>query len=177
MNATSLARLQQLNPALGKLIVQLCEKFDAQFPGWHLEITQGLRSVDEQQALYAQGRETTANVNVLRADVNWAPITDAANIVVTEAAPGYSWHGFGLAADVAPESATGIDWNANDVRWQWIVGAGEGLGLKSGISWKDEPHFQLANIPVTPTTNDRIMLAQNGLAGVWAAVDGTFEAT
>lgn len=178
MNKTSLTRLDQLNPLLQNLTTELCAKFDVHFPGWTLEITQGRRSYEEQDALYAQGRETLDQVNALRAAVGWAAIVASANVVVTNAKAGYSWHPFGLAVDVAPESAVGIDWDGNDEHWDYIVETGESLGLKSGISWKDEPHFQLANIPVTPTTETRIEFAQNGVEGVWQSLgDSSIEAT
>jgi peptidoglycan L-alanyl-D-glutamate endopeptidase CwlK len=167
VNATSQARLAQVHPDLQRIIPNLCAQFDAKFPGWNLEVTQGLRSYPEQAALYAQGRMNTNSVNELRAVVNWAPITVAQNNIVTNAAAGYGWHNFGCAVDVAPESTTGIDWDGSDDHWEFIVETGEALGLHSGISWHDEPHFQLQDIPVSPDDETRYLFAENGIAGVW----------
>jgi hypothetical protein len=137
-----------------------------------LGVTQGLRDDDEQMALWAQGRMQLDQVNALRAKVLWAPITEAANEKpVTNARPGYSWHPFGMAVDVVPEDSSGQpDWNVNHPVWQELVTKGEALGLTSGISWKDEPHFQLVGrFPVTPNDEVRAICKQGGIKAVWDA--------
>jgi hypothetical protein len=52
-----------------------------------------------------------------------------------------------------------------------MVSALEAQDLTWGGSWKsipDAPHFQLSNVPVTPTDADRAAFAAGGLAAVWA---------
>jgi D-alanyl-D-alanine carboxypeptidase len=166
MNATSLARLAQLHPTLQKIIPQLAVAFDAKFPPWQLEISQGMRNGAEQHALYLQGRESTANVNQFRVSQGWAAITDQQNYVVTNADAGQSWHEFGCAVDVYPVNGE-IDWNGNDDHWGFIVETGESLGLESGIGWRDEPHLQLKFIPISPGNDARLLLAQGGVEAVW----------
>lgn len=86
---------------------------------------QTLRSFEEQDALYAQGR------------------TDPGKIV-TKAKGGESWHNFGRAFDVAfhpPETPKKISWEGP---WEMIGGLGEEIGLIWGGRWKfqDKPHFE-----------------------------------
>ncbi len=61
-------------------------------------ITQGLRTWDEQHALYMQGRVSLDLVNNLRKNVNWAPLVPTDNThTVTNAEAGTSFHNYGLA--------------------------------------------------------------------------------
>lgn len=166
MNTTSLARLSQVHPTLRRIIPQLCKAFDDRFAPWHLEVTQGLRSIPEQHALYMQGRESVENVNLLRAALLWPPITEEQNIVVTQADGDKSWHCLACAIDVAPE-LEGMDWDGRDAHWTFVVEKGESLGLVSGISWQDQPHFQLSNIPVTPTPEIIALYVSGGVQAVW----------
>lgn len=135
-------------------------------------ITQGVRSDDEQQALFMQGRYSLDQVNAARAKVGWARIMASQNIrSVTNAKPGYSWHPFGMAVDAVPfDSAMHPDWNEEHPVWRELIIKGTELGLTSGISWKDQPHFQLTGrFPVTPTEEVRLLAQAGGLPAVWAA--------
>jgi peptidoglycan L-alanyl-D-glutamate endopeptidase CwlK len=167
MGPISLARLELVHPVLA-LLTRILE---VQL-GQEIGVTQGFRPAKEQAALYAQGRQTLDQVNQLRVKVGWAPITEAENVVVTAAAPGYSWHEFGCAVDVVPENTMGVpDWNINHPVWQKLVKMGESLGLRSGISWKDEPHFQWTGIfPVTPNDEVRQLFAWGGTIKIWQFV-------
>jgi len=165
MNAVSEQRLSQVHPALAAKIVKL----DSQLLVSTLIVSQGLRTSDEQRALYEQGRSELYVVNDLRKKVGWAAITEDDNIVVTAAAPGYSWHEFGLAVDVVPQSEDGsLDWNANHPIWREIITKGEALGLVSGNAWNDTPHFQMTGtLPVTPDDLVRSTFAAGGMQAVW----------
>jgi peptidoglycan L-alanyl-D-glutamate endopeptidase CwlK len=96
--------------------------------GYDLTITQGLRTMEQQAKLYAQGRSSPGTI-------------------VTYATPGYSWHNFGLAFDVM---FTGESWDEMNSRawlpkWTRIGEIGEHIGLEWGGRWrkpKDLPHFQ-----------------------------------
>lgn len=169
MGPISLKRLSLVHPVLAEKIKQLEKNL-----GWPLGVTQGLRTSEEQLALWSQGRATLVLVNVLRAKVGWAPITEAVNQArVTNAKPGESYHEYGLAIDVVPVSLdTGApDWNEAHSVWRDLVSTGEALGLTSGISWKDEPHFQLQGIwPLgAPPEEAKNLLASGGLQAVWNA--------
>lgn len=166
MNATSLQRISLVHPTLRRVIPQLCAAFDAKFAPWTLQVTQGIRSIAEQHALYMQGRESVEDVNLLRAALLWPPITLAENFVVTDADGDKSWHPLGCATDVCPE-LEGMDWDGADAHWKFLVATGESMGLVSGISWKDEPHFQLENIPLTPTPEIIALYVSHGMEAVW----------
>jgi len=151
MDPRSESRLALVNPQLAEKIRNLA----ALLKGSNIRVTQGLRSWGEQEALYAQGRTLPGPK-------------------VTNAMPGYSWHNFGLAVDVAPFDAAGQpDWNAADPVWRMIISVGEGMGLYSGdefLHCKDEPHFQLTGtFPVSPNDEARELLAHSGMEAVWKA--------
>lgn len=168
INETGMGRLAKVHPRLSDLIQQLAAQMSEE-----IGVTQGLRSFNEQDALYAQGREDLDAVNTLRTALNWAAITEAENIRVTNARGGFSWHNFGLAVDVVPfASASQPDWNVRHPVWLELVDKGEALGLTSGISWGDEPHFQLqGRFPIDePTDEVRSIFATDGLQGVWQQV-------
>jgi peptidoglycan LD-endopeptidase CwlK len=117
-----------------------------------IEITQGLRTVAEQNALYAEGRTSPGRI-------------------VTNAKGTESWHVLGCAVDVAPFDNGIPDWNSRHPAWNRIVEVGESLGLASGISYKDEPHFELTGkYPPDPPQEVKDLYASGGLPAVWEAV-------
>lgn len=95
--------------------------------GINVIITQGLRTIEEQNELYAQGRTRPGKI-------------------VTNAKGGYSYHNFGLAFDFALLNDDGsVSWNVNE-KWKRVGTLGKQLGLEWGGDWKDfkdYPHFQL----------------------------------
>jgi len=170
MGPISLNRLKLVNPILSAKIQQLEKDL-----GQPLGVTQGLRTGEEQAALYAQGRLSLSVVNAMRAKLNWAPLTAEANLdPVTDAKQGQSYHEYGLAVDVVPEALdTGApDWNVTHPVWQELVEKGEALGMTSGISWHDEPHFQMQGSwsEGMPPPEAGQLLASGGLSAVWFAV-------
>jgi len=80
----------------------------------HSIVTCTLRTIEEQAALYAQGREDIATVNALKRLAGMPPIEADTNRIVTHARPGYSMHNFGLAFDVVPLDAGKPIWNVSD---------------------------------------------------------------
>lgn len=119
-----------------------------------IRVTQSLRPWATQEALYAQGRTAPGSI-------------------VTNAEPGFSWHNFGLAVDVAPFDGALPDWNITHPVWQRLVSVGDSLGLLSGAEWRtfpDWPHFQLTGrFPVTPDDEVRYLFKEGGLQAVWDA--------
>jgi hypothetical protein len=167
LGPVSLKRLSLVEPTLAQLITMLSDQMSEP-----IGVTQGLRTDAEQFALYEQGRASVDFVNELRKNLGWAPIQPGENIgTVTNAKPRYSWHGFGMAVDVVPlESGNQPDWDESHSVWQELVTKGEALGLTSGISWHDEPHFQLTGrFPVTPDDEVRQIFAMSGMQAVWSA--------
>ena len=93
--------------------------------GITIKVISGLRSYEEQNALYAQGRSRPGRI-------------------VTNARGGYSNHNFGIAFDVG--IFEGTRYLDESPKYKAVGAMGMDLGLEWGGSWtsfKDEPHFQL----------------------------------
>lgn len=93
--------------------------------GINIKIISGLRTYEEQDALYAQGRTTSGKK-------------------VTNAKGGQSNHNFGIAFDIGVfEGSKYLD---DSPKYKTIGILGAELGLEWGGNWKsivDQPHFQL----------------------------------
>jgi len=101
-------------------------------------ISQGLRTNEEQNALYAQGRTKKGNI-------------------VTKAKGGESWHNYGLAIDLCFINQDGsIDFNVPER----VGNMAKEFKLEWGAKWSfpDKPHFQLEKLPANPVSwgNERI---------------------
>jgi peptidoglycan L-alanyl-D-glutamate endopeptidase CwlK len=121
----------------------------------HFIVTQTLRSEEEQQAYYAQGRESLDTVNEFRKIAKLPPITERENkSVITRAKTVFdSFHAYGMAFDVAIINSSGkvdwsedADWNSDGISdWVQLGKLGESVGLEWGgnfSSLRDLPHFQ-----------------------------------
>ncbi|MEK4060969.1 MULTISPECIES: M15 family metallopeptidase [Paenibacillus] len=128
-------RLIGLHPVVVAATLALIERSYAR--GVNIVITQGLRTIEEQDALYAQGRTKPGPI-------------------VTNAKGGTSYHNFGLAVDFAlllPDEKQ-VSWDLKrdgdaDGMGDWteVVQEAKALGFEWGgdfISIKDAPHFQMA---------------------------------
>jgi RHS repeat-associated protein len=117
------SRILNLDPRIQGLVTSFLNDVSGTL-GKRLRITQGYRSIAEQDALYAKGRTS-----------------DGA--VVTNAKGGTSYHNYGLAVDLALINKTVL---VNEIIPSDIVN----LALKHGFEWggnfksiKDYPHFQM----------------------------------
>ena len=93
--------------------------------GISIRVISGLRSYEEQAALYAQGRTAPGKK-------------------VTNARAGYSNHNFGIAFDVGVFE--GNKYLPESPKYKAVGALGMDLGLEWGGNWKtivDQPHFQL----------------------------------
>jgi peptidoglycan LD-endopeptidase CwlK len=93
------------------------------------------RTMTEQAALWAKGRDLQGNV------------IDR-SLVVTNAKPGESAHNYRLAIDIVPIVNGKPDWRGTDPVWLDIGEIGESCGLEWAGRWvtfREEPHFQLPN--------------------------------
>jgi peptidoglycan L-alanyl-D-glutamate endopeptidase CwlK len=156
MDTVSEQRLSEVYPGLATLVRQMATQLEAE--GIDIRVTQSLRTIAEQEALYAEGRTAPGSI-------------------VTEARAGYSWHNFGLAVDVVPLTPQGPDWNISHPVWARIVAIGVDSGLVAGAEWRtfpDWPHFQLTGrFPTSPNDEARALLASGGLDAVWKAAFGS----
>ncbi|TKH17159.1 peptidase M15 [Bacillus wiedmannii] len=124
-----------------------------------VKITSGFRSMEEQAALYGQGRESYV--------YNGIDYGNPSKPKVTNAKPGQSNHNFGLAIDFVLVSEDGNQafWDVND-KWIRVADIGKGLGFKWGGDWtsfKDYPHLEMKNI--NPNSS-RPMLRMGDTGGV-----------
>ncbi|WP_379161307.1 M15 family metallopeptidase [Paenibacillus sp. sgz5001063] len=131
----SAARLGGLHPVLlaaANVLIQRCYA-----KGIPIVITQGMRTIAEQNALYAQGRTQKGTI-------------------VTNARGGSSYHNYGLAMDFALLLPGGqnVSWDMNLngdgdklADWQEVVQEAKKLGFEWGGDWtsfKDYSHLQMA---------------------------------
>lgn len=99
-----------------------------------VQITDGFRTHEEQEALYAQGRTEPGDI-------------------VTNARGGESYHNYGLAVDFAIEADGEVIWdvtydgNDNGMSdWEEVAEIAKDLGFEWGGDWeefKDYPHLQM----------------------------------
>lgn len=140
-DATSIPRVQKLHPALRDEVAATIDTIEAGFPAnVKVRIVQGLRTIDEQNALFVQGRTKEGQI-------------------VTNAKGGSSFHNYGLAIDFAimydkdnNGSFETLSWDLNydfdkdgNADWQEVVQAFKNKGWEWGGDWhsiKDNPHLQ-----------------------------------
>lgn len=134
VRAKSASKIAGLIPCVKAAAEALIDRSYA--AGIPIVITQGLRTIAEQDTLYAQGRT-------------------AAGSIVTNAKGGYSNHNFGVAVDFALLTNDGrsvswdtkIDGNRNGkADWNEVVAIAKALGFTWGGDWKtflDLPHFEM----------------------------------
>lgn len=117
-------KASELNPYLRDKCLQLVEL--AYKNGYQILITQGYRSIAEQNDLYAQGRTKPGSI-------------------VTNAKGGESNHNYRLAFDIAVLFPDGsIDWNTES-KYKAVGKLGQSIGLDWGGAWTgfvDLPHFE-----------------------------------
>jgi len=135
------ARIALLHPKVRDEVKALIEKAEAPLPKTvAIAVPQGLRTIDEQNALYAQGRTTPGQI-------------------VTNARGGSSYHNYGLAIDFCLVYDTNGDGVYDETSWDmkkdndrdgvadWleVVKVFEQAGWEWGGKWssiKDYPHLQ-----------------------------------
>jgi peptidoglycan L-alanyl-D-glutamate endopeptidase CwlK len=155
MDNVSEQRLSKIYPGLAAKLRKMDEILSAE--GIVLRIVQGLRTYDEQAALYAQGRTTPGQR-------------------VTNASAGSSYHNYGLAVDVVPgmrgTQTWQPNWNPDHPDFKRMIEVGKSLGLVSGADFHHLPdydHFQLTGVlPIgAPTAEAKQALISKGMEAVW----------
>lgn len=141
-------QLVRVHPTLAERVRQLFAKLQAE--GYEFIVTQGLRTWEEQDALYAKGR-------------------NAPGSIVTKAPGGHSQHNFGLAVDVAPIEKGVLDWNVKHPVWKRMLELAPSCSLAEGAEWRtfpDNPHLYPVEIPATCELL-REKCASGGMPAVW----------
>ncbi|MCD1654713.1 M15 family metallopeptidase [Treponema zuelzerae] len=120
--------------------------------GVRVSVVSTLRTTEEQQALFAQGRKDLAEVNRLRAIAGLGTLPEKENRYTVTNADGIqnrSRHQSGKALDVVPLEGGRAVWPpATDPRWQVIANVFKARGFAWGGDWKDYPdypHYQLGS--------------------------------
>ena len=181
VDSVSQQRLKEVHPVLASRATYLID--DCASLGIYLRITMGLRSQNEQHALYLQGRQPLDVVNEARLAVGWAPITDAANeSPVTDADYLLSMHCYGLALDADPSEDSPMapfnpDWKVfdspgvMDPKWAKVLEIAKTHQLAEGAQWttkkRDYPHFFPEELAPSPTPEMQQALKDAGVEGVW----------
>ena len=113
-------------------------------------VTSTLRTLGEQEALYAQGRKSTDEVNAKRAAAGMYPISAGENSYTVTDCDGTthkSKHQGGRALDVVPSEGGRPVWPEwNDPRWKDIASSFKAEGFEWGGDWEDfpdRPHYQM----------------------------------
>ena len=151
LNEQKFASLHPTLAARGRAMIELCAQSAV-----NLLVTQGLRTWEQQDQLYAKGR-------------TGAPI--GKEYVVTNAKGGRSYHNFGLAFDIVVLDAIAkADWDENHPGWKTAAQIGKSVGLEWGGDWKsfkDLPHFQYTGGMTLARCRE---LFTDGLPAIWAEV-------
>ncbi len=126
----TLSRISKLHPKLREDLPLILS--DIHNKGISITITQGLRTIDEQNKLYAQGRTKPG-------------------AIVTQAKGGYSFHNYGLSIDFALLHKDGsVSWSITEDTdndkikdWDEVVQSFLKFGWEHGDrGYFDNPHFQ-----------------------------------
>lgn len=123
----------ELHPLVAEKTDQLIET--AAEEDIQIVITETVRTMEQQEKLYAQGRTAEGDI-------------------VTYARPGEAYHNYGLAVDFAIENRNGeVIWdtsydgnNNGKSDWMEVVDIAKELGFEWGGDWygfKDYPHLQM----------------------------------
>jgi peptidoglycan L-alanyl-D-glutamate endopeptidase CwlK len=113
--------------------------------GYKPLIVQGLRTIEEQDAIYAQGREELSKVNELREVAGLDPIDESENKIRTKVRGGKSKHNFGKAVDIVNIDDSGnADWDDLDFfRATNEIFKDYGATWGGDWRWKDYPHWEI----------------------------------
>jgi peptidoglycan L-alanyl-D-glutamate endopeptidase CwlK len=162
MDTASELHLADVHPELARRIRLLNDKCEAN--GIPIRVTCGLRTWNEQDALYAQGRTASGNI-------------------VTNAPGGYSAHQFSYACDIVPGKegmpAFTPDWNAMDLSWKWVLLLAEQCNLAEGAEWRmfpDRPHLYLKELPATPDDEMRYAFKEGGMDAIRSLINSRLAA-
>lgn len=89
----------------------------------------------------------------------------------TNAKPGYSFHNYGLAADIVFRNKTGGPSWAENHDWKRLGELGKSVGLEWGGDWrhlKDRPHFQFSSHQGIGEIRQHFL--EGGLKRVWESI-------
>lgn len=147
MASRRLTDLDEPTYIIAEAFVRDCEK-----QGLDIVVACTYRSPEEQEALYAQGRQPIEVVNKLRKKIGIYPLGLAEDKIVTYARAGESWHNKRRAMDVYPCESGKLIFNTHHPAWKILGETGEKHGFEWSGRWKrfkEWPHFQ--NVSTYPS--------------------------
>lgn len=149
--------IKQLHPRLQELITKLQAQCSKQ--GLKIGISECMRTIAEQDALYAKGR------------------TDKSSCIVTNAKGNTysSCHQWGIAFDFYRNDGEGA-YNDADGFFTKVGKIGQSIGLEWGGSWKsiiDKPHFQLSDWGSTTTKLKQLYSTPDKFIKTWGVDSNT----
>jgi len=139
MDRPTKQRIADLHPSIREEVTKIIEECDEALTGKaKVRITQGLRTIEEQNLMYAQGRTLPGKK-------------------ITNAKGGQSIHNYGFAVDICliidektASWETKKDWDNDKIAdWYECVKIFAKHGYEWGGNWKtfkDMPHFQKRNV-------------------------------
>ncbi len=131
----SIERIKKLHPNVINLFQAFIEEAENSL-GITLRVTQGLRTFEEQDALYNQPWDKKDNDGDAR--------VDEADEKVTKAKGGQSLHNYGIAIDVVELKNGKANWNFD---YSKLKPFAQKQGIDWGGDWKnfvDKPHFEIS---------------------------------
>ena len=150
-------RLSQIHLSIADLVTMLIEYLHEQNYNFHVYC--GIRSYEEQEALYNKGRDADGNIV-------------SSDDVVTNAKPGSSWHNFGLAVDLVRINSKGNwVWDYSTPGWKVLADKAVELGLVAGANFqtiKDPPHVQKTG--TLSLAKARELYKIGGYSAVWKEI-------
>jgi len=151
--------INDLHPRLQEIIPILKKNCEAQ--GLKIAIGECLRTVAEQDALYAQGRTTSGQI-----------VTNAKGSSYS------SQHQWGIAFDFYRNDGTGA-YNESGQFFEKVGAAGKAVGLGWGGDWTsfvDRPHLYLPDWGSTPTTLKQKYGTPDKFIATWGTASQPVEA-
>ena len=150
--------ISDLHPTLQRMVREL--RVQCALVGLNIGIGECYRTVEEQEALYAQGRTTAGNIvtNARGKDYN-------------------SMHQWRVAFDFYRNDGKGA-YNNSDKFFNKVGAIGKSIGLEWGGDWTspvDLPHFQLPYWGSTPTKLKKLFLTPEKFKESWEDEEMTKE--
>lgn len=127
-------RIAQCHPVLIRKLLKVLAAMEAL--GFPMTVVQGTRTLEQQQALYEQGRTKPGNI-----------VTNADGVHV-KSNHQIKDDGYGYAVDCVFLKEGGVDWS-DDLPWATYGRCGTAVGLRWGGDWKnpvDRPHLELPRV-------------------------------
>lgn len=149
---------------------------------YNFNVFETLRPIEKQRENWAKGRQ-------LQPDGTWKVVDS--KLVVTNAKPGLSFHGFGLAFDDVPDgnpNKEGVQWSWDDndltkpgkqnIPWPLVAVLGKAYGFEWAGDWRtfpEMPHFQRSY--GFRAQELLVIFTHDGLDGVWKAIERSIAKT